>query len=152
MYTLFLVAKNMKLKQATPPEVKLEGHWKAIVRSETMKSGMCGGKGSSSDPVEWNENTGQGRNWKVRHLKESTHMWVYEDLLTRHSVEIDMVWELLGKKEREMTASLEQESNMTGRLGLRLQIYCREGHSLLDWSVALWIWWYGDWMFNPWFK
>lgn len=47
-------------------------------------------------------------------------------------MEIDMMWELLRKKEREMTASLEQESNMTGRLGLRLQIYYREGHSLLD--------------------
>ena len=36
--------------------------------------------------------------WRIRRLKESAHMLDYNDLLSRPSIEINTIWELITKR------------------------------------------------------
>ena len=38
--------------------------------------------------------------WRIRHLKESAHMLGYNVLLSRPSIELNTIWELIIKKAR----------------------------------------------------
>ena len=38
--------------------------------------------------------------WMIRRLKESAHMLGYNDLLSRPSIELNTIWELIIKKAR----------------------------------------------------
>ena len=50
----------------------------------------------------WNkvEIIDRAEHWRVSHLKESTHMLGYNDLLSRPSIELNTIWELIIKKAR----------------------------------------------------
>lgn len=64
-------------------KVKLEEYCKAVVSSGTMKSGRA-------DHVQRKKKNSYGRlwkeHWKIRCLKESTHMLVYEGLISTPSI------------------------------------------------------------------
>ena len=42
----------------------------------------------------------RAEHWRIRHLKESAHMLGYNDLLSRPSIELNTIWELIIKKAR----------------------------------------------------
>ena len=42
----------------------------------------------------------RAEHWRIRRLKKSAHMLCYNDLLSRPSVELNTIWELIIKKAR----------------------------------------------------
>ena len=42
----------------------------------------------------------RAEHWRIRCLKESTHMLGYNDLLSRRSIELNTIWESIIKKAR----------------------------------------------------
>lgn len=46
---------------------------------------------------------------RIRRLKQSAHILGYNNLLSRLSIEIDTILESLIKKERQLTANLQQQ-------------------------------------------
>ena len=86
-----------------PLKVRLQEHWKAVVWGEIQKSGMA-------DQI-WKEKRNYQSLWdKVkiidgeehwkRCLKEAAHMLDYVDLLSRPSVEMNTIWELIREKAK----------------------------------------------------
>ena len=75
-----------------------------VVRGEIEKSGMA-------DPI-WKEKENhlplwykveiidRAEHWRIRRLRESAHMLGYNDLLSRPSIELNTIWELIIKKAR----------------------------------------------------
>lgn len=57
-------------------------------------------KGSHQSPWTEGKILDKEEPWRVRHLKESVHMLDYENLLSRPSIEINMKWEPLIKREK----------------------------------------------------
>lgn len=52
--------------------------------------------------------------WEVRNLKESAHMLGYKEPLSRPSIEIKMILELLIKKKRQFSAAITKEKASVG--------------------------------------
>ena len=42
----------------------------------------------------------RAEHWRIRRLKESAHMWGYNNLLRRSSIELNTIWELIIKKAK----------------------------------------------------
>ena len=83
---------------------RLEEHWKAVVRGEIEKSDMVDHiwkeKGNYLPLWDEVEIIDRAEHWRIRRLKESAHMLGYNDLLSRPSIEINTIWELIIKKIR----------------------------------------------------
>ena len=96
--------KIYKCDTGRPLKVRLEEHRKAIVGVEIEKSGMAdhiwmenGNHLSLWDKVEIID---RAEHWRIRHLKESSHMLGYNDLLSRPSIELNTIWEPIIKKAK----------------------------------------------------
>ena len=85
-------------------KVRLEEHQKAIIRGEIEKSGMADHiwKEKGNHLPLWNkvEIIDRAEHWRIRCLKESAHMLGYNVLLSRPSIEVNTIWELIIKKAR----------------------------------------------------
>ena len=96
--------KIYKCETGHPLKVRLEKHWKAVVRGEIEKSGMADHiwkeKGNHLPLWDKVEIIDRAEHWRIRHLKESAHMLGYNDLLSRPSIELNTIWELIIKKAR----------------------------------------------------
>ena len=97
-------SKLYKGETGRPLKVRLEEHWKAVVRGEIEKSGMAdhtwkeqGNHLRSWDEVEIID---RAEHWRIRRLKESAHMLEYNDLLSKPSIELNTIWEPIIKKAR----------------------------------------------------
>ena len=98
------VVVKYKGETGCPLKVRLEEHRKAVVRGEIEKSVMADHiwkeKGNhlplwdKVEIIDWAEH------WRIRRLKESAHMLGYNDLLSRPSIELNIIWEPIIKKAR----------------------------------------------------
>ena len=83
-------------------KVMVEEHRKAVVRGEIEKSGMADHiwkeKGNHLPLWDEFEIVDRVKHWRIRRLKESAHMWGYNDQLSRPSIEMNTIWELIIKK------------------------------------------------------
>ena len=96
--------KIYKGETGRPLKVRLEEHWKAVVRGEIEKSDMANHiwkeKGNHHplwgkvEMIDWAEH------WRIRRLKESAHMLGFNDLLSRPSIQLNTIWEPIIKKAR----------------------------------------------------
>ena len=82
----------------------LKEHRKAVVRGEIEKSGIADHIWKEKenhrplwDKVEINDRA-RAEHWRIGSLKESAHMLVYNDLLSRPSIELNTIWEPIIKK------------------------------------------------------
>ena len=97
--------KIYKTEIGRPLKVRLEEHRKAVVWGEIEKSGMADHiwkekKGNHLPLWDKVEIIDRAENWRIRRLKESAHMLGYNDLLSRPSIELNTIWELIIKKAR----------------------------------------------------
>ena len=96
--------KIYKGETGRPLKVRLEEHQKAIVRGESEKSGMADHiwKENGNHLPLWDkvEIIDRAEHWRIRCLKESAHMLGYNDLLSRPSIELNTIWELIIKTAR----------------------------------------------------
>ena len=80
-----------------PLKVRLEEHRKAVVRGEIEKSGMedhiCKEKGNHLPFWDKVEIIDRAEDWRTRRLTESAHMLGYNDLLSRPSIDLNIIWE-----------------------------------------------------------
>ena len=87
-----------------PLKLRLEEHWKAIVRGEIEKSGMIDHiwkeKGNHLPLWDEVEIIDRAEHWRSRRLKESAHMLGYNDLLNRTSIQLNTIWEPIIKQVR----------------------------------------------------
>ena len=92
--------KIYKGETGPPLKVRLEEHRKAIVRGDIEKSGMA--ENGNHLPL-WDkvEIIDRAKHWRIRRLKESAHMLGYNDLLSRPSIELNIIWEPIIKKVRK---------------------------------------------------
>ena len=86
--------KIYKGETGRPLKVRLEEHRKAVVRGEIEKSGMADQIWKEKGKVEIID---RAENWRIRRLKESARMLGYSDLLSRPSIELNTIWELIIK-------------------------------------------------------
>ena len=102
--SLAAVVKYTKARQGCPLKIRLEEHWKAVVRGEIEKSGMADHiwkeKGNYLPLWDKVKIIDRDKHWRIRCLKESTHMLGYSDLLSRPSIEMNTIWEPIIKKVR----------------------------------------------------
>ena len=96
--------KIYKGETGRPQKVRLEEHQKAVAPDEIEKSGIA-------DHI-WKEKVDHLPLWgeveiidreehkRIRRLKESAHMLSYSDLLSRPSIEMNIIWEQIIKKFR----------------------------------------------------
>ena len=94
--------KIYKGETGHPLKVRREEHLKAAVRGEIKKSGMA-------DPI-WKEKgkhlplwdeveiIDKTEHWRIRCFKESAHMVGYNDQLSRPSIKMNTIWELIIKR------------------------------------------------------
>ena len=96
--------KIYKSETGRPLKVRLEEHWKAVVRGVIEKSGMADHiwkkKGNYLPLCDKVEIIDRAEHWRIRRLKESAHMLGYNDLLSRPSIELNTIWEPIIKKTR----------------------------------------------------
>ena len=96
--------KIYKGETGRPLKVRLEEHRKAVVRGEIEKSGMADHiwkeKGNHLPLWDKVEIIDRAEHWRIRRLKESVHMSGYNDLLSRPSIELNAIWELIIKEAR----------------------------------------------------
>ena len=96
--------KIYKGETGRPLKVRLEEHRKAVVLVETEKSYMVDHvwKEKRNHLPLWNKIkiTDWAEHWRIRCLKESALMLGYNDLLSRPSIELNTIWELIIKKAR----------------------------------------------------
>ena len=89
-------------KGETGRPLRLEEHWKAVVQGEIEKLGMADHiwkeKGNHLPLWDKVEIIDRAEHWRIRRLKESAHMLGYNDLLSRPSIELNTIWELIIKK------------------------------------------------------
>ena len=78
-------------------KVRLEEHRKVVVWGEIEKLGMAdhiwkeiGNHQSSWGEIEIID---RAEHWRIRRLKESAHIFGYNDLLSRSSIEMNTIWE-----------------------------------------------------------
>ena len=94
--------KIYKSETGHPLKVRLEEHWKAVVRGEIEKLDMADHvwKEKGHHQLLWDEVEiiGRAEHWRIRCLKESVHMLGYNDLLSRPSIELNTIWEPIIKK------------------------------------------------------
>ena len=94
--------KIYKGETGCPLKVWLEEHWKAVVRGEIEKSGMADHiwkeKGNHLPLWDKVKIINRAEHWRIRRLKESAHMLGYNDLLSRPSIELNIIWEPIIKK------------------------------------------------------
>ena len=87
-----------------PLKVRLQEHWKAVVRGEIEKSGMADHiwKENGNHLALWDkvEIIDRAEHWRIRHLKESAHMSGHNDQRSRSSIELNTIWEPIIKKAR----------------------------------------------------
>ena len=93
-----------KAERGRPLKVRLEEHCKAVVRDEIEKSGMADHirKEKGNHLPLWDEVkiTDRPEHWRIRRLKKSAHMFGYNDLLSRPSIEMNTIWEPIIKNTR----------------------------------------------------
>ena len=96
--------KIYKGETGHPLKVKLEEHRKAVVRGEIERSGVAHHiwkeKGNHLPIWDKVEIIDKAEHWRIRRLKESAHMLGYNDLLSRPSIELNTIRELIIKKTR----------------------------------------------------
>ena len=94
--------KIYKGETGRPLTVRLEEHWKAVVRGEIEKLGMVNHiwKEKGNHLPIWDKVEIIDEHWRIRRLKESAHMLGYNDLLSRPSIELNTIWETIIKKAR----------------------------------------------------
>ena len=96
--------KIYKGETGRPLKVRLEDHRKAVVRGEIEKSGMVDHiwkeKGNHLPLWDKVEIIDRAEHWRNRRLKESAHMFGYNDLLRRPSIELNTIWEPIIKNNR----------------------------------------------------
>ena len=96
--------KIYKGETGRPLKVRLEEHRKAVVWGEIEKSGIVDHiwkeKGNHRPLWDEVEMIDRAEHWRIRHLKESAHMLGYHDLLSRPSIELNTIWQLVIKKGR----------------------------------------------------
>ena len=87
--------KIYKGETGLPLKVRLEEHRKAVVRSEIAKLGRVDHiwKEEGNHLPLWDkvEIIDRAEHWRIRHLKESAHMLGYNDLLSRPSIELNII-------------------------------------------------------------
>ena len=87
-----------------PLKVRLEEHRKAVVRGEIEKLGIADHiwkeKGNHLPLWDEVEIIDRVEHWRIRRLKESAHMLVYNGMLSRPSIELNTIWEPIIKKAR----------------------------------------------------
>ena len=87
--------KVYKGKTCRPLNIRLEEHWKAVVRGEIKKSDMADHiwkeKGNNLPLWDKVEITDRDEYWRIRRLKESAHtsMLGYSDQLSRSSIKMN---------------------------------------------------------------
>ena len=86
--------KIYKAETGRPLKVRLEEHRKAVVRGEIEKSGMA-------DHI-WKEKGNHLPLWDEVEIIDRTaaHILGYNNLLSRPSIEMNTIWELIIKKAR----------------------------------------------------
>ena len=86
-----------------PLKVRLEEHWKAVVRGEIEKLGMADHiwKEMGNHLPLWYkiEVIVRAEHWRIRHLKDSEHMLGYYELLSRPIIVLNIIWEPINKKD-----------------------------------------------------
>ena len=96
--------KIYKGETGHPRKVRLEEHRKAVVRGEIEKSGMADHiwKEKGNHLPLWHkvEIIDRAEHWWIRRLKESTHMFGYNNQMSRPSIELNTIWEPIIKKVR----------------------------------------------------
>ena len=96
--------KIYKGETVHPLKVRLEQHRKAVVRGEIEKSGRADHilkeKGNHLPLWDKVKIIDRAERWRIRRLKESAHMFGYDDLLSRLSIELNTIWEPIIKKAR----------------------------------------------------
>ena len=96
--------KECKGETGRSLKVRLEEHRKVVVRGEIEKSVMADHiwKEKGNHLLLWDkvEIIDRAEHWRIRRLKESTHMLGYNDLLSRPSTELNTIWEPIIKKAR----------------------------------------------------
>ena len=96
--------KIYKGETVHPLKVRLEEHWKAVVRGESEKSGMADHiwkeKGNHPPLLDKVEIIDRAEHLRIRRLKELPHVVDYSDLLSRPSIELNTMWEPIIKKAR----------------------------------------------------
>ena len=89
--------KIYKGETGLPLKVRLEEHRKASVRGEIEKSGMADHiwkeKENHLPLLDEVEIIDRAEHWRIRRFKESAHMFGYNDLLSRPSIEMNTKWE-----------------------------------------------------------
>ena len=85
-------------------KVKLKKHWKAVYCGEIEKSGMADHiwkeKGNCLSLWDEVKIIPREEHWRIRCVKEPTHMLGYSDLLSRTSLKLYMIWEPLIEMSR----------------------------------------------------
>ena len=96
--------KIYKGETGHPLKVRLQEHQKPEVQGEIEKSGMADHiwKEKRNHLPLWDDVkiTDRAECWRIRRLKESVYMLGYNDLLSRPSIELNTIWELIIKKAR----------------------------------------------------
>ena len=96
--------KIYKGETCCPLKIRLEQHQKAVIQGEIEKLSMADHiwKKKGTHLPLWDEVKIIDRevHWRIRCLKESAHMLGYSDLLSRPSIEMNTIWELIIKKVR----------------------------------------------------
>ena len=93
-----------KSKTGRLHNVRLEEHQKAVAQRGIEKLRMAGHiwKEKGNHLLLWDEVEiiDRAEHWRIRRLKESAHIWGYNDLLSRPSIELNTIWEPIIKKAR----------------------------------------------------
>ena len=87
--------KIYKGETGRPLKVRLEEHQKAVVRGEIEKSAMADYKWKEmgNHLLLWDkiEIIDRAEHWRIRRVKESAHILGYNDLLSRPSIELNII-------------------------------------------------------------
>ena len=98
VYTiLYSCGKIYKDETGCSLKVRLEEHRMAVVQGEIEKSGISDHiwkeKGNHLPLWDEIEIIDSAEHWRIRRLKESPHMFGYNDLLSRPSIQMNTIWE-----------------------------------------------------------
>ena len=105
--------KIYKGERGRPLKVRLEEHRKPVVQGEIEKLGMADHtwkeKGNHLPLWDEVEIIDRAEHWRIKCLKESAHMVGNNDLLSRPSIEVNTIWELVIKKVKLKKKKSEYE-------------------------------------------